>query len=159
MSRLYEWKQMNNNTSNNNSSNNSSAGTSGASTNSYKNRFKKLINYAQTHIAPMVTKTEVVKLEDYSFEYREYYEKNEKSKWVSSVKVNTSRFGDRWSIIAKTDEIRIATKYGEGYEDLLSALAFFINTPHYGTPEYNNLLVESLTETAEDFKTYETMWD
>lgn len=34
-----------------------------------------------------------------------------------------------------------------------------MNTPNYGTPEYDNLLIESLAETAEDFKTYETMWD
>lgn len=148
MQRLWEWKQMN---KTNNSSTSSSTG--------YKNRFKKLIDYAQAHTAPVVTKTEVVKLDNYSFEYKEYFETDDGVKWVSSIEANTSRFDDKWSIRYKTDEILRATKSGEGYEDLIRALGFYMNTPNYGTPEYDNLLVESLTETAEDFKTYETMWD
>lgn len=148
MRRLYEWKQMN---KTNNSSTSSSTG--------YKNRFKKLIDYAQAHTAPVVTKTEVVKLDNYSFEYKEYFETDDGVKWVSSIEANTSRFDDKWSIRYKTDEILRATKSGEGYEDLIRALGFYMNAPNYGTPEYDNLLVESLTETAEDFKTYETMWD
>ena len=148
MQRLWEWKQMN---KTNNSSTTSSTG--------YKNRFKKLIDYAQAHTAPVVTKTEVVKLDNYSFEYKEYFETDDGVKWVSSIEANTSRFDDKWSIRYKTDEILRATKSGEGYEDLIRALGFYMNTPNYGTPEYDNLLVESLTETAEDFKTYETMWD
>ncbi len=158
MQRLYEWIQMNTTkvASNNNSS---AAGTSGVSKNKFKNRFKKLIDYAQTHTAPIVTKTEVVKLEEYSFEYKEYFEAGDGTEWVSTIKANTSRFDDKWSIRVKTDEMLRATKFGEGYEDLIRALGFYMNTPNYGTPEYDNLLVESLTETAEDFKTYETMWD
>ena len=157
MQRLYEWKQMN--TTKATTSNNSSAGTSGVAKNKFKNRFKKLIDYAQTHTAPIVTKTEVVKLEEYSFEYKEYLETDDEYYWTSTVTVNTSRFDDKWSIRVKTDETTRATKFGEGYEDLIRALGFYMNTPNYGTPEYDDLLVESLTETAEDFKTYETMWD
>ena len=148
MQRLWEWQQMN---KTNNSSTISSTG--------YKNRFKKLIDYAQAHTAPVVTKTEVVKLENYSFEYKEYLETDDEYYWTSTVTVNTSRFDDKWSIRVKTDGTTRATKFGEGYEDLIRALAFYMNTPHYGTPEYDDLLVESFTETAEDFKTYETMWD
>ena len=148
MQRLWEWQQMN---KTNNSSTTSSTG--------YKNRFKKLIDYAQAHTAPVVTKTEVVKLDNYSFEYKEYFETDDGVKWVSSIEASTSRFDNKWSIRIKTDEILRATKSGEGYEDLIRALGFYMNTPIYGTPEYNNLLIESLTETAEDFKTYETMWD
>lgn len=148
MQRLYEWKQMN---KTNNSSTSSSTG--------YKNRFKKLIDYAQAHTTPIVTKTEVVKLDNYSFQYKEYFETEDGVEWVSSIEASTSRFDNKWSIRVKTDEILRATKSGEGYEDLIRALGFYMNTPNYGTPEYDNLLVESLTETAEDFKTYETMWD
>lgn len=148
MQRLYEWKQMN---KTNNSSTSSSTG--------YKNRFKKLIDYAQAHTAPIVTKTEVVRLDNYSFEYKEYFETEDGVEWVASIEASTSRFDNKWSIRVKTDEMLRATKSGEGYEDLIRALGFYMNTPNYGTPEYDNLLVESLTETAEDFKTYETMWD
>lgn len=147
MQRLWEWQQMN---KTNNSSTTSSTG--------YKNRFKKLIDYAQAHTAPVVTKTEVVKLDNYSFEYKEYFEKNG-VKWVSSIEANTSRFDDKWAIKHFIDDNFNSSKVGEGYEDLIRALGFYMNTPNYGTPEYDNLLVESLTETAEDFKTYETMWD
>lgn len=148
MQRLWEWQQMN---KTNNSSTTSSTG--------YKNRFKKLIDYAQAHTAPVVTKTEVVKLDNYSFEYKEYFETDDGVKWVSSIEANTSRFDDKWSIRYKTDGTSRATKFGEGYEDLIRAIGFYMNTPNYGTPEYDNLLIESLTETTEDFKTYETMWD
>lgn len=147
MQRLWEWQQMN---KTNNSSTTSSTG--------YKNRFKKLIDYAQAHTAPIVTKTEVVKLDNYSFEYKEYFEKNG-VKWVSSIEANTSRFDDKWAIKHFIDDNFNSSKVGEGYEDLIRALGFYMNTPNYGTPEYDNLLIESLTETAEDFKTYETMWD
>jgi hypothetical protein len=135
----------------NNSSTSSSTG--------YKNRFKKLIDYAQAHTAPIVTKTEVVQLDNYYFKYKEYFETEDGIEWVSSIEASTSRFDNKWSIRVKTDEMLRATKSGEGYEDLIRALGFYMNTPNYGTPEYDNLLVESLTETAEDFKTYETMWD
>lgn len=148
MRRLYEWKQMN---KTNNSSTTSSTG--------YKNRFKKLIDYAQTHTAPIVTKTEVVKLDNYFFEYKEYFEATDGTEWVSSITTTISSFDDKWAIKIMTDEMLRAVKTGEGYEDLIRALGFYMNTPNYGTPEYDNLLVESLTETAEDFKTYETMWD
>lgn len=147
MQRLWEWQQMN---KTNNSSTTSSTG--------YKNRFKKLIDYAQAHTAPVVTKTEVVKLENYSFEYKEYFEKNG-VKWVSSIEANTSRFDNKWAIKHFIDDNFNSSKVGEGYEDLIRAIGFYMNTPNYGTPEYDNLLVESFTETAEDFKTYETMWD
>lgn len=147
MQQLWEWKQMN---KTNNSSTTSSTG--------YKNRFKKLIDYAQAHTTPIVTKTEVVKLDNYSFEYKEYFEKNG-TEWTSSVIVNTSRFDNKWAIKHFIDDNFNSSKAGEGYEDLIRALGFYMNTPNYGTPEYDNLLVESLTETAEDFKTYETMWD
>lgn len=148
MQRLWEWQQMN---KTNNSSTTSSTG--------YKNRFKKLIDYAQAHTAPVVTKTEVVKLDNYSFEYKEYFETDDGVKWVSSVIVNTSRFDDKWAIKHFIDDNFNSSKVGEGYEDLIRAIGFYMNTPNYGTPEYDNLLVESLTETVEDFKTYETMWD
>lgn len=148
MQRLWEWQQMN---KTNNSSTTSSTG--------YKNRFKKLIDYAQAHTAPVVTKTEVVKLDNYSFEYKEYFETDDGVKWVSSIEANTSRFDDKWAIKHFIDDNFNSSKVGEGYEDLIRAIGFYMNTPNYGTPEYDNLLIESLTETAEDFKTYETMWD
>ena len=147
MRRLYEWKQMN---KTNNSSTTSSTG--------YKNRFKKLIDYAQAHTAPAAVKTEVELLDNYTLHYKEYFEKNG-TEWTSSVIVNTSRFDDKWAIKHFIDDNFNSSKVGEGYEDLIRALGFYMNTPNYGTPEYDNLLVESLTETAEDFKTYETMWD
>lgn len=158
MQRLYEWILIN--TTKAASNNNSSATSSSTSTQptGYKNRFKKLADYAQSHTAPTVVKTEVVALDSHSLHYKELYKKDG-AEWTTSIIVNISRFDSKWTIRVTTDEILISTKVGEGYEDLIRALGFYMNTPNYGTPEYDNLLVESLTETAEDFKTYETMWD
>ena len=149
MQRLYEWKLMNT------VSNSSSASTPSKG---YKNRFKKLIDYAQAHTAPTVVKTEVIELENYSFHYKEYFEKNG-SEWTYSTLVNTSRFDDKWAIKVFLDGNFDSSRVGEGYEDLIKALSFYMNTPRYGTSEYNDLLIESFTNTAEDFKTYENMWD
>lgn len=156
MSRLYEWKQMNNNTSNNNSSASSSS-TSNPST-GYKNRLSKLADYAGAHMTSTAINSTVELLSSHALHYKEYHRQNGKE-FNYSIIINLSRFDDKWTIKHFLNDDFDCSQKGEGYEDLLRALAFYMNTPHYGTPEYNNLLVESLTETAEDFKTYETMWD
>lgn len=150
MSRLYEWKQMNNTSNNNSSASNPSTG--------YKNRLSKLADYAIAHATGSAVKSDIELLSSHALYFKEYHNLNGKE-CNYSVIINLSRFDSKWTIKHYLNDEYDCSRKGEGYEDLLSALAFYMNTPNYGTPEYNNLLVESLTETAEDFKTYETMWD
>lgn len=150
MPRLYEWKQMNNTSNNNSSASNPSTG--------YKNRLSKLADYAIAHATPTAIKSDIELLSSHALHFKEYHNLNGKG-YSYSVIINLSRFDGKWTIKHYLNDEYDSLRKGEGYEDLLKSLAFFMNTPKYGTPEYNDLLVESLTETAEDFKTYETMWD
>lgn len=151
MSRLYEWKQMNNTSNNNSSVSNPPTG--------YKNRLSKLADYAGAHMTSTAINSAVELLDSHALHYKEYHRQNDGKEYNFSIIINLSRFDDKWTIKHFLNDEFDCSRKGEGYEDLLSALAFYMNTPPYGTSEYNNLLVESLTETAEDFKTYETMWD
>jgi hypothetical protein len=56
--------------------------------------------------------------------------------------VAISKLTDDWAFQYWIDGKYDSGEQGEGYEDLIRALGFYLNTPSVGTPEYDNLLVE-----------------
>lgn len=145
MRRLREWKAM------------QKASTTPTSNNNYRNRFTKLLTYAQAHKPATVVKTLITNITNNSFHYTVYYEKNN-SKWTTDLLVATSRFSDSWAVQFARDGEVLINKSGNGYEELLLALNFFIDVPAIGSSEYKNLLVESAA-LIDEFKEYETLWD
>lgn len=146
MRRLYEWKVMN-----------SQSATSQTTDKIYKNRFTKIIDYAKAHKSSTAVRTEVKRITNNSFHYTEHHN-SKGSEWDVDIVVVTSKFDYNWTLQYYVDGKYESGEVGTGYEDLLRALAFYINTPNHGTPEYNNLLVESKS-TIEDFRAYENLWD
>lgn len=152
MRRLREWKVMNPSPSN------SVTGSTTSTSKKYKNRFTKLLDYAEAQgKAATVVKTLITNITNNSFHYTVYYEKDN-SKWTTDLLVATSRFTDDWTVQFYRDGELIGSKHGKGYEELLNALSFYLEIPSVGTPEYNNILIEA-AELTNEFKEYETLWD
>jgi hypothetical protein len=128
-----------------------------AATKNYKNRFTKILNYAKAHKEPTAVRAEIKKVDNHFFHYMVHYKKDS-SEWETDLLVAVSRFTDVWTYQFHRDGELISTKHGAGYEELLNALRFFIEIPPAGTPDYNDLLIESV-ELAKEFKEYETLWD
>ncbi len=152
MRRLYEWKDDKGNKVNINTVSNSS---SQANDKNYKNRFTKLLDYIKAH--SKAERKEIKQLNNNGFHYTEHH--NDKGyEWDMDIIVGTSRFTYDWGLQCYSNGTLNSAEQGEGYENLIRALSFYLNTPNYGTPEYNNLLKESKS-VAEDFKLYENLWD
>jgi hypothetical protein len=140
MRHLYEWTYANGSTTkaNNSSSNNSS---SPANDKIYKNRFTKLLDYAKAH--SKAERKEIKQLNNNGFHYSEHH--NDRGfEWDTDILVATSRFTYDWAFQYWVDGKYDSGEQGKGYEDFIRALGFYINTPNYGTPEYDNLLKESV---------------
>lgn len=142
MRRLNEWKAMNPTPGSTSSNSSTTASTNKAATNNnYRNRFTKLLTYAKAHKPPTAERAEIKQLTNYSFNYMVHYKKDN-SEWDTNLLVAISRFSDSWAIHFARDGEVISTRSGDGYEELLNALRFFLFIPPAGTPEYKNLLVE-----------------
>lgn len=158
MRRLNEWKAMNQTPGSTSSNSSTSASTSKTATNkNYKNRFTKILNYADLHKPPTAVSTEIKKIDSHFFHYTVHYKKDS-SEWQTNLLVAISRFTEDWTYQFHRSGDLISSKHGVGYEELLNALRFFIEIPPVGTSDYNDLLVESI-ELANEFKEYETLWD
>lgn len=151
MRRLHEWVAMNKtNTTSNNSSTQS---------NSYKNRFKKLVSYTQTHAVPMLDKSEVELLDTHALHYKQYFKGSGGVNWTSALIINISRFDTKWTIKYFIDDDFKDSRTGNDYDNLIRALSFYLNLPNPGTSDYDDLLVESINNITEEFKDYENLWD
>ena len=47
----------------------------------------------------------------------------------------------------------------DNYDNFVKAIEPYMFLPDGGTPEYDELLTESIFSIADDFKTYENLWD
>lgn len=162
--RLREWKLMNVNQSTTSQSTTktttaSSTGTFNFNNRDYKNRFKKLLDYVKAR--SRAERKEIKKLDNNNFHYSEHH--NEKGhEWDTDILVVTSKFTDDWAFQYHIDGEYDSGEQGEGYEDLIRALSFYINIPSVGTAEYSNLLTEwvaAKNNVADDFENYESLWD
>ena len=161
--RLREWKIMNAGQSVNQSTTKTITAASSTSNNStsnnsdYKNRFKKLLDYVKAH--SKAERKEIKKLTNNRFHYLEHH--NEKDyEWDMEILVIT--LSNYWAFHYYVDGHYEHGEKGEGYEDLIRALSFYINTPSVGTAEYADLLTEWVAvknSAADSLELYETLWN
>ena len=166
--RLREWKIMNasqptgqsaSQSTTNTKTTAATSSTKNSNNRDYKNRFKKLLDYVQAH--SNAERDEIKKLDNNGFHYSEHY--NIKGiEYDSDLVVTVSRFTDDWSFKYFMDGSAYGKQQGKGYEDLIRALSFYVNTPSVGTTEYDNLLTECVVvknNAVDGFKLYENLWN
>lgn len=159
---LNEWQLVNPPTS-------ASAPSSTGSFESYKERFKKLFNYATKHKRSSVDQTAIEKLSE--DEHMSMFH------FTHHILGGAQRFDYDLEIILAINKPRgnwylhvyefdgkthnkIADLRGPDYETLLKTLSDYIEVPAVGSAEYKDMLQESInTSIADDFKLYENLWD
>lgn len=137
---------------------------------SYKEKFEKLLDYHIKHSPATVKKTEIVKITDTTFSCKIYEEKS--GSWNIGIITAINKETEQWVFNVWTDDNKlIADEEGSGWEDLVRALGFYLNTPNANTKEYEDLVTfkECLdnesrktnfdSSFAEDFKLYENLWN
>lgn len=104
----------------------------------YKEKFKKLLNYHKQHVGSNVTFTEIIKLNNYGFEYKEQLlTTSGVSKHVIEVDINDD---GEWYIYVWHDGFNVAANFGKGFEDLLKGLRKHLTIPVESSTEYQKLL-------------------
>ena len=127
-----------------------------ASSKTNKEKFTELVAYMQKHKDSSVIFTSVNGPTDTGFEYEEQKAFANGDEYNLSLEVEC-KSGNLFFIHLDMDGKRIATKSAVGWEDLLLKIKTHFYVPKMGSPEYKSL-TESLS-IAEDFKTYENLWD
>jgi hypothetical protein len=123
----------------------------------YKEKFKKLLDYASKHRNPSVIKTEIRNLTFNSFCYIEYFPTDRYGLEVTAT-IDTRK--NNWLLLVEKEGKRLTYKSGNSYDNLLQELSKYISIPEINTQEYKNLLTESFKSSViEDFKLYENLWD
>lgn len=136
--------------------NNSSAPVSNkTSSKSNKEKFTHLLYYIMRNRGSRVVDSKVVKLDDQGFTYREQ-RTNPAKKYDLTIVVNFNNTS--WQISFYQNGIFTGNLSGEGWEEFLETLRDYYNVPAAGTKEYKDLC-EAISSIAEDFKTYENLWD
>lgn len=137
--------------------NNSSAPTSKLSKTN-KEKFKELTDYMKANANRVVDKAEVVRLDDGGFTYKEHrVSAATNSEFTLTVLVGYSRFNSQWRSEIYMDTTLVEEKSGNGFNELLRCLDNYFNTPLIGSIEYKDLCESA--SFADDFKTYENLWD
>jgi hypothetical protein len=126
---LHEWVVMNNK--------NSSSG--------YKKRFEKLIKYHIDHASSELESITKKDIKDDSFHLSEHYNTG-KSEFDREIKVSYSIKNNTFIFSIRIDNILVENKTVDSYEKLVERLESYMFLPDEGTPEYDDLLTESLNE-------------
>ena len=160
---LTEWVDtQGNKVSFNNTSSSASqaAPTVSSITGGYWERFNKLLFYHVNHKSSAVDKVIRTKVSKDGFHYTEHVRAGTTG-FDKDVVVNIDLAAtENWKLQTYIDGKPHIGGTGYGYVNLLKELRKHLNLPAEGTPEYTKLLTESLDSSiAEDFKTYENLWD
>lgn len=150
---LVEWVAMKNN------SNTSSQPKSSSKTN--KEKFIELLKYIIDHNLSSVIKVDASKLDEDGFTYRELRQPvglEQAYELVTIVNYGYGKNNSSWQVSVYKSGRNIDVITGEGWEDLLVALSTRYNVPAPGSPEHKSIC-ESASSIADDFKTYENLWD
>ena len=125
---------------------------------SFKKKFTNLINYHIDHASPALESITKKDIKDYSFHlgehYNDGYDEFDRDIVVSYDKASGT-FLFRLFVDGKEKESILR----KGYEDFVKAIEPYMFLPDSGTQEYDDLLTESVNSIADDFKTYENLWD
>ena len=139
---------------NTNTSSQSSSTTKGG----YWERFNRLIYYHVKHKGPGVDKVIQTKVSKDGFRYTEHRRAGV-SGYNYNVEVTIDPVTENWTLQTYMDSKPHKGGAGDGYLELLKELRKYMSIPTEGTVEYDDLLTESVNSIAEDFKTYENLWD
>ena len=159
---LNEWQLMNPPAS-------SSAPSSTGSFESYKERFKKLFNYATKHRHFSVDQTAIEELSENAHTSMFHFTHHvlggaQGFDYDLEIILAINKPQGNWYLLVyefdgKTHD-KIADLRGPDYETLLKTLSDYIEVPAVGSAEYKDLLQESInTSIADDFKLYENLWE
>ena len=129
--KLNEWKYINKPV----------ASTKNTSSGSFKKRFEKLLDYHIAHRSKSVYDSEIKKISDEEFHYKEYCNDDSRD-YTKEVKVSIKPATEAWNLQVYLDDKKYSDLSGDGYVNLIRALNIYLNLPTVGTPDYNNLLTE-----------------
>lgn len=155
---------------NNSSTSSTTAPVSNTSFESYKNRFKKLFNYATKHRHLSVDQTEIEKLSEDEHTSMFHFTHHvlggvQGFDYDLEIILSINKPQGNWYLLVYEggkgqSYDKIADLQGPDYETLLKALSDYIEVPAVGSAEYKDLLQESInTSIADDFKLYENLWE
>jgi len=123
-----------------------------------KEKFTDLIDYMMKHKSSLVTKAEIIRLDDGGFTYKEqWHSPSAGQDYILTLLVGYSRFNSSWRYELYMDTSLIKEAQGSGWEDLLEELEKYFHVPKACMKEYKDLC-ESLS-IADDFKLYENLWE
>ena len=141
---LTEWVAMNNKTSSTSSS-------------GYKKRFEKLIKYHIDHASSELESVTTKDIKDYSFHLSEHYNTGSQE-FDRTIIVSVNKYTDEFYLSIFVDGKVVYQNDYEGYEKVLEILTdTYMFLPDEGTPDYDDLLTESLS-IADEFKLYENLF-
>lgn len=136
---------------------------SNSSSGSYKEKFEKLLDYHKKHKAYFVDRSEIKYIREDGFHYMDHVKHaGEEFDHDVIVNLNINKINNQadWTISVFKNGSHVVAKshYGTGYEDLVNSLRDSLAIPPRGSSAYDEL-VESVNNFADDFKTYETLWN
>lgn len=132
---LREWQYMNKPAANSNTT--SAAG--------YKKRFEKLIKYHIDHASSELESITRKDIFNYSFRFSEHYD-NGHHEFDRDIIVIVDKNTDEFFISIFVDHKEVDSIQRIGYENFVKAIEPYMFLPDGGTPEYDDLLTESLNE-------------
>ena len=131
---LTEWVAMNNK-------------TSSTSSTSYKKRFEKLIKYHIDHASSELESITRKDIFNYSFRFSEHYSHAARPDgYDRDIIVSVDRTTDTFYLSVFIDHKQVENNNRIGWENFLKLLDNFMWLPSKGTPDYDDLLTESLNE-------------
>lgn len=123
----------------------------------YKKRFEKLIKYHIDHASSELESVTRKDISDRYFRLSEHYNDGSKE-FDRSIIVAVNMSTEEFEIHIFIDHEEVQNIQRKGYEDFVAAIEPYMFLPDEGTPDYDDLLTESLS-IVEDFKLYENLWD
>ena len=112
---------------------------------SFKNRLRKLIDYAKTHRWSKITNVEILEITDDSLKFIEHYDSEVDITYDIYIGALTEAWRLKiYSSVSDTPENPILDASGMEWVGLLKTIREYIMVPVVGTPDYKDLLVEYL---------------
>ena len=116
-----------------------------ANSGSYKKRFEKLIKYHIDHASSELESITRKDIKNYSFRLGEHYNDGH-DEFDRDILVAYDSSSDTFFIHIFVDRKEVESIQCDGYENFVKAIEPYMFLPDAGTPEYDDLLTESLRE-------------
>jgi hypothetical protein len=120
-----------------------STGNKASTSGSFKNRLRKLIDYAKAHRWSKITKVEILEITDDSLKFIENYDSVVDITYDIYIGALTEAWRLKiYSSVSDDTEKPILDASGMGWVELLKTIREYIIVPVVGTPEYKDLMFE-----------------